>query len=724
MPPEPARTRSDELARLLHQRREMSRQQLLKRWRDWELDISIVTDAHASTCLFFCLPMMLYVTREVEWGRTAILVCVAACMLVCVAHLFCVYARRQWYVRNRTPTIVALRMALVCFLLSTWVFSSWRLRRSQETGSRVMIGMFMSLGYNITNQLLQLELQFVLLVITRAVLFYHATRREGLECSYIGICRKSVDGVDVGHMHLWDTDVPYEERTATSRVPFAYSFDGFLFDALLYVVLPLAVTNMKQRAREVTFAREERRREEEARRRRRRGAEGDRETSELEFGADFEGAREGSQVSRPPPSAAARDEFEEAFEGYGEGFENDAGDAIASSRSRALSFPRRLLLGLRRVSRQIMPLMEFPDDALEKRFNQWHRRAMLRVDLTRAAISCCTSLLWYQKFRMYTTSSAASFLPLHAMTYLFAVNLFQVYFLLGHTQTYLRVRNAALTFGKLNMAATFFVTRAALAAANAAILVQHYKSYPRLAAPEGELSALRAWLAETAWLVPAYVPEPSAGPEMPDLLVVSIEVKVFAVLLQFFGTHQLMRTNVNIALFTVFSACVLEPAVFSQPPDAALPIRSKLFPSIHKFTRLTNIFVDLSFLFLTGYLAERHLRASFAKEINLEMRQAEFMRSPLARLRMTVAPFPPGAPRTAAGEDWDPSPRTRQISAAEQERRGVEGETEWEADTGGGASAGGRGRGRGGREATTSARLRPDERLRRRSRARNGRGDA
>jgi hypothetical protein len=429
-------------------------------------------------------------------------------------------------------------------------------------------------------------------------------------------------------------------------------------------------------------------------------------------------------VSRPPPSAAARDEFEEAFEGYGEGFENDAGDAIASSRSRALSFPRRLLLGLRRVSRQIMPLMEFPDDALEKRFNQWHRRAMLRVDLTRAAISCCTSLLWYQKFRMYTTSSAASFLPLHAMTYLFAVNLFQVYFLLGHPQTYLRVRNAALTFGKLNMAATFFVTRAALAAANAAILVQHYESYPRLAAPEGELSALRAWLAETAWLVPAYVPEPSAGPEMPDLLVVSIEVKVFAVLLQFFGTHQLMRTNVNIALFTVFSACVLEPAVFSQPPDAALPIRSKLFPSIHKFTRLTNIFVDLSFLFLTGYLAERHLRASFAKEINLEMRQAEFMRSPLARLRMTVAPFPPGAPRTAAGEDWDPSPRTRQISAAEQERRGVEGETEWEADTGGGASAGGRGRGRGGREATTSARLRPDERLRRRSRARNGRGDA
>ena len=53
--------------------------------------------------------------------------------------------------------------------------------------------------------------------------------------------------------------------------------------------------------------------------------------------------------------------------------------------------------------------MEFSNESLEKRFNQWHRRAMLRVDLTRAAISCCTSLLWYQKFRMYTTTDAACF---------------------------------------------------------------------------------------------------------------------------------------------------------------------------------------------------------------------------------------------------------------------------------------------------------------------------
>ena len=156
-----------------------------------------------------------------------------------------------------------------------------------------------------------------------------------------------------------------------------------------------------------------------------------------------------------------------------------------------------------------------------------------------------------------------------------------------------------------------------------------------------EEQALRAWLTETAWAVSAYVPEPSVGPEMPELLTISVEVKMVATFLQFFGTHQLMRTNVGLALFTVFSACVLEPAVFFAAPDAALPIRSKLFPSFHRFTRLTNIIVDMASLFLTGYLAERHLRASFAKEINLEMRQAEFMRSPLARLRMTVASFRP-----------------------------------------------------------------------------------
>jgi len=715
MPPDAARTRSDDFARLVHQRREMSRQQLVKRWREWEVDVSVVTDAHASMCLIFSLPVVMYVTREVERGRTSIAVCVAASILACVAHLFCVYARRQWYVRNRTPAVVALRMALVCFLLSAWASSSWRLKRLQEMSSRLMLGTFLSLGYHLPSQLLQLELQVVILAITRVLLGFSGSRREGMECSYVGICHR-LDGVDVGHMHLWDADVPYEERTASTPLPFAYSFDGLLFDALLYVVFPLALANVKQRALEVSFAREESRRE--AARRRRRfsnetpvtttrvesefgppASEGTRGLGlgSAEFGTDSR-ARNGVGMR---DSEGARDELEGEFEGYGEGFEDDAETYATSSSSTRRSFLKRTFLGLRRFSQQIIPLMEFSNESLEKRFNQWHRRAMLRVDLTRAAITCCTSLLWYQKFRMYTTMEAASFLPLYCMTWIFAVNLSQVYFLLGHTQTYLRMRNAVHTFGKLNLAANIFVTRAVLAAANATILIQHYERYPQTA-PDGEVQALRDWLEETAWAVPAYVPEPSVGPEKPELLMISMEVKVVSVLLQFFGTHQLMRTNVGLALFTVFSACVLEPAVFSQPPDAALPIRSKLFPNFHSFTRLTNIIVDMTLLFLTGYLAERDLRASFAKEINLEMRQAEFMRSPLARLRMTVASFPP-ASRTAAGEDGESPVWARPHLAAD--RRGAEGESDGRrADPGGGASAGGR-----GAEATT-ARRRPTRR--------------
>ena len=715
MPPDAARTRSDDFARLVHQRREMSRQQLVKRWREWEVDVSVVTDAHASMCLIFSLPVVMYVTREVEWGRTSIAVCVAASILACVAHLFCVYARRQWYVRNRTPAVVALRLALVCFLLSAWASSSWRLKRLQEMSSRLMLGTFLSLGYHLPSQLLQLELQVVILAITRVLLCFSGSRREGMECSYVGICHR-LDGVDVGHMHLWDADVPYDERTASTPLPFAYSFDGLLFDALLYVVFPLALANVKQRALEVSFAREESRRE--AARRRRRfsnetpvtstrvesefgppASEGTRGLGlgSAEFGTDSR-ARNGVGMR---DSEGARDELEGEFEGYGEGFEDDSETYATSSSSTRRSFLKRTFLGLRRVSQQIIPLMEFSNESLEKRFNQWHRRAMLRVDLTRAAISCCTALLWYQKFRMYTTMEAASFLPLYSMTWIFAVNLSQVYFLLGHTQTYLRMRNAVHTFGKLNLAANIFVTRAVLAAANATILIQHYERYPQTA-PDGEVQALRDWLEETAWAVPAYVPEPSVGPEKPELLIISMEVKVVSVVLQFFGTHQLMRTNVGLALFTVFSACVLEPAVFSQPPDAALPIRSKLFPNFHHFTRLTNIIVDMTLLFLTGYLAERDLRASFAKEINLEMRQAEFMRSPLARLRMTVASFPP-ASRTAAGEDGESPVWTRPHLAAD--RRGAEGESDGRrADPGGGASAGGR-----GAEATT-ARRRPTRR--------------
>ena len=733
MPPEPAHTRGDELAMHVHHRREMSRQQLLKRWREWEVDISVVTDAHASICLLLLLPPMLYITKGLERGQTIVVMCAAAYMLVLVAHLFCVYARRQWYVRNRTPTIVALRMALVCLMLSAWVMSSLRLRRSQEAGSRVIIGMFLSLGYHITNQLLQLELQVVLLVITRALLFFNATRLEGLvECSYIGICRKLVDGVDMGRTHLWEFDVPVEERTARSPVQFAYTFDGFLFDALLLIVLPLAVANMKQRAREVTFAREELRRETEAQRQLRFDGVRGTPSSEFEVGLEsedthrerlVEGTRgiEGRERDARPGASgsagSARDGLgtrEFGFEARDEGFEDDAGDATttftASGRGRR-SFPRRpWLRGISRISQQIMPLMEFPDEALEARFDEWHRRAMLRVDLTRGAISCCTSLLWFQKFRTFCTpDSAGSFLPLHAMTWMFALNVAQVYVMLGHTLTYLRLRNTLLSFYKLSLAVCIFVARATLVSANAAILIQHYERYPR-AAPEGEVDALRAWLTETTWAHSGYQPEPSTGPETPQLLVISVEAKLVSVLLQFFGTHQLMRVNVGLALFTVFTACVLEPLVLSHPPDAALAIRSKLFPSF-TFTRLTNIFVDLTLLFLTGCLAERFLRASFAKEINLETRRGEFMRTPLARLRMTVGSFPPRpASRTAAWQEGEGA-RARPDAA---ERRGAEGERDGRGAQGGGGRRAGparRRRRRGGGP--------PGEGLHRRERAAN-----
>ena len=280
---------------------------------------------------------MMYVTREVERGRTSIAVCVAASMLACVAHLFCVYARRQWYVRNRTPTVVALRMALVCFLLSAWASSSWRLKRLREMSSRVLMGTFLSLAYHLPSHLLQLELQVVLLAITRVLLF-SATRRERMECSYVGVCRKS-DGVDVGHMHLWDADVPYEERTASTPLPFAYSFDGLLFDALLLIVFPLALTNVKQRALEVSFAREESRRE--AARRRRRFFKFKRDSNAGDDDARGVRVRSPASEGTRPGSLAelrngvgmrdseirdsgARDELEGEFEEYGEGYEDDA----------------------------------------------------------------------------------------------------------------------------------------------------------------------------------------------------------------------------------------------------------------------------------------------------------------------------------------------------------------------------------------------------------------
>ena len=46
------------------------------------------------------------------------------------------------------------------------------------------------------------------------------------------------------------------------------------------------------------------------------------------------------------------------------------------------------------------------------------------------------------------------------------------------------------------------------------------------------------------------------------------------------------------------------------------------------------LWLDVFFLLTVGFLMERYFRRAFARDINLELRQILFMRSPLARLRL------------------------------------------------------------------------------------------
>jgi hypothetical protein len=182
-----------------------------------------------------------------------------------------------------------------------------------------------------------------------------------------------------------------------------------------------------------------------------------------------------------------------------------------------------------------------------------------------------------------------------------------------------------------------------LSGANAAVLEQYHAENPNIAQTSPEVvEKVRDWIERNDWTTPsrsALVADP--GGESPELLFIPIEMKFVALMLQFFGTHQLMRPIFGIAAFIVFSACCVEPFLVTQPPTAVASLRSILFPTWDVPTRTTNVIMDVSFLFLTGYVAEKYFRNAFAKEINLEMRQAEFMRSPLARLRMTMTTIPP-----------------------------------------------------------------------------------
>ena len=604
-----------ELERLRQHTRELSWRRLVERWHAWELEVSIATDAYASTCVVVVLPLVFYLTRDLSEGRGAAVVCTSLAMAAGVAHLLILHSHKLWYSASRDLLIIALRVVLVGLTTAAWALSDWYLTRSQEIASRVLFGLFLNLGYTLPGST-QLTLQTLILFCIRLVLGHV---RSGVcasaRCSVLGICRNVVNGVVVGHISLWEPDVPMSESVKEpSLVPFAYSFDGFLFDALCLVIFPTAVAYVQRRMREVMFSDEETRRETQG---------------------TGNGGRDGRDVGEARDGELNRLTHTEGL--------------MDSNAAEPQNFTSRAW----RAWHVLVPLMEFPDDALEKRFRVWHARSLLRVDTTRAAISCLTAVLWY--IRLVTAAESARggavffqrllFFRRLGVT-MFTSHCYNLYLILGHTEWYVRHRVLVTSLVRVSIVTALGFTWYYLAGLNCVILNQKMLTDLH-SVPSGVREQLRDWVARYGWVLPTVdkdAPDMAAKRRSPSslvdggkssgLFIVPYELRLVHFVMQIAGTHQLMRVNVLFTLVYVVCVCVVEPLLITPAPFISWAVSTRLSFLPEKFSRPTACWLDVFFLLTVGFLMERYFRRAFARDINLELRQILFMRSPLARLRL------------------------------------------------------------------------------------------
>ena len=590
-----------ELERLRQRTRELSWRRLVERWHAWELEVSVATDAYASTCVVVVLPLMFYATRDVEHGHGAIMVCTFLAMAASVSHLLVLHSHKQRYTASRDLFIIALRAVLVGLITAAWALSDWYLTRSQEIASRLLFGFFLNLGYTLPGST-QLTMQTLILFCIRLVLG-HVRNGVSTEarCSVLGICSSVVNGVVVGHSSLWDPDPPaFESAKETGPVPFAYSFDGFLFDAMCLVIFPSAVAYVQRRMREVMFSDEEMRHETQG--------TGDQGRPD---GRNVEGERGGRSVDREIES---QNFLARAWRGW----------------------------------RVLVPLMEFPDDTLEKRFQVWHAQSMLRVDTTRAAISCLTAVLWYN--RIVTQRGAVVFQRLLFFRRLgvtmFASHCYNLYLITAHTKWYVAHRVLVTSVVRVSFVTALGITWYYLAGLNCIILNQNILTDAN-SVPSGTREAIQDWMRRYVWMLPSMGAQEMASKSQSSsvlldddpsnkhgLFITPYDLRLVHFLMQIAGTHQLMRVNVLFTLVYVVCVCVVEPLLITPAPFISWAVSTRLSFLPEKFSRPTACWLDVFFLLTVGFLMERYFRRAFARDINLELRQILFMRSPLARLRL------------------------------------------------------------------------------------------
>ena len=325
-----------------------------------------------------------------------------------VALAWVMRARRAWYEANRVSIVVTVRSLTLAFLLMGYVHSgAWDVSRPQLVISRLFWGVWGTVGWQVDN-LLSLVVQLAFFVFLRMSLALKESALDEIEdwrCSPMGICSPSAK-------------LPAARRAELElEADFSFSMRGFIFDFGFLVVMPALILLVKKRHSRLMFAVENQR--------------------AITSRGRVPSRQGGDRASMSVSSTGSR---------MTSSIDGDFG-LFSQTTNAFKKFWKRTTVWV--------PLMEFPDPAMEARFEYWHRLQMFTIDSLKCGVSLISSSVFYA--RVNSVSSTPQSKRFNTVLY-FVVNLLQICFMLTQKRTYIQYRTPLIIGLRLMLYANSIIT--------------------------------------------------------------------------------------------------------------------------------------------------------------------------------------------------------------------------------------------------------------------------
>ena len=324
-------------------RRESSARLTLERYREWGMRHVVTKDT--VTSVFSLLMAFLAVLRssDAEGGRDRFLLCASFTMLGLAAQVHVCRAHPEWYRANRVPIVAGLRVFVFLGLVVGWSVTKWNLTRRTYVASRLYLGAFSALGWQLSHPLGLVVQSSVLIMIRLLMYASRGLGHLGVRCSPLAICSFG-DVVKPGDSP--PSSLFVEQDDGGFALDFSYTRRGFAADVLFVIILPSLLEWIKDEHSKSLFLAEEARMH----------------------------AAPGIVERRTSRSAAA---------GARRVVQETAAGARPGPIVRAWNWSKRTL-----------PLTEFRDEDIERRYERWSQEKLRRLDLARSVMTVGLSAIW------------------------------------------------------------------------------------------------------------------------------------------------------------------------------------------------------------------------------------------------------------------------------------------------------------------------------------------